>query len=412
MKQWMMPSAVAMLTACAVACGGDDDEPNNNNDNDTTSSSSSGQATSSGEPGSSSGENPSSSSGATPEPCAEIEFQAPADNSAPLAVADYEDYFSLSADFPFEVVGLYTLPGAAPTLAAEDGRLLAFENSFDGSGDVVVHQLTAPSGASGALTSEPLTLAGQMPFTSGMTFFNYPPVASLPNNRWLLSYTGTAVDGSVPGRAYLFEGSTLLGNAWANGIYSPSTSLTANGATHLFYHAFSPLAESQDLNVSESAVYALAVDGGLSGQSRKVFETGTDASGPVLKDAVGDLFAVTSSLDGANLWGQSRCGALEGASVSQALTSFDAAGSSTVAALPPIGAQPGYLLNADYNKTVVTIPFTKQAGSLTVAAEIEDAIVVDDEYDVNVIGDRQGYLWLSLSGGDADRVAKLRRKAQ
>lgn len=421
---WLCLGALSMLGA--VACDGDDDGENTSSsssggNNTSSSSSSSGNNTSSSS--GSSGNNTSSSGGSSgTTDCVDTDFVYPADNSAPLAADVYNDYFTLDAAFPFDVVGFYTA-SELPTSVDEAGRLVAITVNSD-NGDIVVTPFTVPAAAEGAITAAATvaTLSPpNNPFGDGKAMYaNYaPPAISLPNNGWISSYTSTAVDGIVPGYAFLFDGSTFKGGAWANGIYA-GVHQSAEGAGRLLYHGFSKLSAAQsDENVS--GVYsardcAAGLVGEACGVATLLIPTDSESSGPLVKDAAKNIFVATVGADGVNVRGLSRCASLRDvgdettpiATIAQFFTS-------SFAVVPPTATLSGFAVHeyneyATLNQIFDAVPLRRQGAGFTAEATIANAIVNADDSDLTLLSDDKGYLWITIDAEGDLRVAKLRRR--
>ncbi len=427
---------VSML-ALTIACGGDDDDNSNDNSSSgsisSSSSSGAGASSSSSSGGSSSSSGGSSSSsggssGVVPFACEDTPFAFPADASPVLAAAAYADYLTVSSTFPFDVVGLYGTdadiqPGASGW--DESGKLYSLDVDVD-TGAIGVDRLGIPGAATGTLTHDALSLPAPSDLFEP-AYLNYPAVASLPGNQYVLSYTSTAVGGVVPGLAYLFEGSTQKSKAFSNGIFAQVGAVRAD-ATRVFYSAFSRF-EAVQSATNASGIYASDVVAqqlaGATSNSFLLMATAGDSSGPVVKDASGSLVA-TSLGAKVNVRAMSRCAALEATTTQDVpvLHSYDETGTQSLAVIPATATQPGYVVFLAYvapygappgtQARIVATPFTRTGNVFaTSGADLEQPLAMgpDGGY-MNVFSDYAGYLWVSVTtDADGTKVLKLRRRS-
>jgi len=427
MKHVLTAIPFALFLSVTVACGGDDEPAVDGNgssgqptsssggsDNGSSSGGSSGGASSSSSGGAS-----SSSSGAVPFECEDTPFVFPADTSTPLAATTYDELFTVNAAFPFDVVGLYDLPtgvDAAGAIWGEHGGALSVVND---DGDIVVHRLTAPATATGALTDDVITLTKPAElFGAAQSFINYPPVASLPNGQYVLTYTSPMVDSVVPGLGFLYSGNTLEQRAWANGVFN-QIGFVRGDTTRVLGHAFSPFAETQPAT-NVGALYVTDVQGkrlaGGTTTGFALFTTGTDSSGPVVKDGNGNVVLATSGST-VNVRGVSRCAALEatGTIDRAAFHAFESSGSASLAAIPAAEGLPGYVVNVSYDTPaeVLAVAFTR-TGDVFAASGAELAAPLSAGSEASALGvfaDDKGYLWVGVDTDDGGHLAKLRRRA-
>ncbi|RYZ63402.1 MAG: hypothetical protein EOP08_10975 [Proteobacteria bacterium] len=280
----------------------------------------------------------------------------------------------------------------------------------------------APATATGALTDDVITLTKPAElFGAAQSFINYPPVASLPNDQYVLTYTSPMVDSVVPGLGFLYTGNTLEQRAWANGVFN-QVGFVRGDTTRVLGHAFSPFAETQPAT-NVGALYVTDVQGKrLAGGTTTGFAlmtTGTDSSGPVVKDGNGNVLLATSSAT-VNVRGVSRCAALEATSTIDraAFHSFDTTGTASLAVVPAADGLPGYVVNVSYGfgetpAEVLAVAFTR-TGDVFAASGTELAaplVTGTDARALGVFADDKGYLWVGVDTDDGGQLAKLRRRA-
>lgn len=432
MKRVLCLLPFASMLAFTLACGSDDTTADDDDEGASSSSSSSssgaGASSSSGGGSSSSGGSSSggSSSGAIPFECEDAPFVFPADASEPLDEKDYDDYLALDPAFPFDVVAMYTtsvdvMPGASGW--DESGRVYALDVDAD-TAAVSVHRLTMPAGATGSLTDDVVELA-QPADRFDPSYLNYPAVVSLPGNEYLLSYTSTAVDGVVPGLAYLFAGNVQKSRAFSNGIFHVAGAVRADATRH-FFTAFSGYEAAQS-STNVGGLYVADVRGqaltGADTQSFLLAATGTDSSGPVAKDASGTLVIATQGA-ATNVRAISRCAALEATTALDpaVLHTYDETGTQSLAVIPPTATQTGFFVHLAY------VPFGAEPGTpahssataftrtgdtfAIVGEDIETPVAIGPDSDgLNIYADEKGYLWITVQTDDGSRLLKLRRRA-
>lgn len=438
MKHVLFAFPLVSMLAVTVACGGDDE---NGGDDDggssgassssssggsssSSSSGASGSSSSSGGSSSSSGGSSSSSSGSSGAPCVDEVFVAPADATPPLDPATYEDYLGVDAAFPFDVVGFYTTAldfyDSATLSWGTHGGPLAVEND---EGALTVHRLVPPAAATGALTDSTVTLQKPADLPAGFAL-NYPPVTSLPDNHYLLGYTGSD-NGSFPSVVYLFDGETSKGRAFANALYAAAAPLQAE-TSHLYFSGFSPLGDPQPAG-SVSAVYTAGTCAtGLLGAGcvagTAAIPLGSDNSGPVVVDAVGNVSVASYDADGEqiNVRTVTRCASLGAApaTVAPVYGFADAMGTGTFAVVPATATTAGFFVHApldiaDYASDFADATAFTQAGTaFTAGTSVPQALALGtDASSLQVMNDGKGYLWVALLTDEGEsRLAKLRRR--
>ena len=280
---------------------------------------------------------------------------------------------------------------------------------------MVIHRLTAPAAATGVLTDDSITITKPADLFSPSRP-NYPPISSLPNNEYLLSYTTDPVaDGTYPALAYLYSGTTLEQRAWSTNFFG-AIGVTKGSSTRIVYHSYAPFTTDQAPSVGGALYVTDSHDGKVADASVTSFPlivTGTESSGPVVKDANGDVLVVTQGAT-VNLRALSRCG-VNDATTSKDVAPFHtltASGTATLAMVPATATLPGYVVQISYGfgdvvATVSATPFTRSGDTFTAGTDLELAIDADHLGDLSVYGDDKGYLWIS----NGTRVAKLRRRA-
>ena len=418
MKRVLFLVPVVACVAFTAACSSDSDDDGQSSS--SSSSSSSGAGSSSSSSGSSSGGSSSSSSSGSSSggpACDDASFVFPADTAPALAPTEYASYLVVDAAFPFDVVGQYSTTYDVSSAAwDESGKLLAEDVDQD-SGAITVHRLGAPAAATGALTDDPLTLAMPADVPAG-SFADYPAVLSVAENQYVLGYTSTMVGGIVPGFAYLFEGAAEKSQSFSNGFFSIVG--TAHGAgTRLYYSAFSPFAASQS-NVSSSALYVsdyAGTDLGTATSFSLVF-TGTDNSGPVVKDAEGNV-AIASQGATVNLHLVSHCEAQSATATLENPVFHTYAESSTqsLAVVPATATLPGFVVQQSYGEGSAegdsfATPFTRTGKAFaTAGADVVKPLVWGPlTSGTTLLGDAQGNLWVAAVTNEGGQLLKLRRR--
>jgi hypothetical protein len=363
-----------------------------------------------------------------PPPDSGADAHADADAAAPrpppvfLDPSAWSDLLALDAAFPFGVTRKVKASG--PVLGARWGRHggPAVTTGLYG-GPLEVVRWTLPAQASGDASKAVLSVTspGSIPASP---FFGSDGMVDLPFGAFsILTYTA----GGPPftGEALLYGPSsyaTLASRAFSNGIYSVVGVATQSGG-RLFFTALSPLSASTSGTTSNGLYVADVCGGSLvpSGGCAPGFAifSWNGFSGPVAVDAVGDVFAAGSLVGGQTsdaVFGLSATQALAGApQAATTLAAVDTMGTSSLAAVAPEGAAPGWILGKGYDGATPASAYAQAfTGGATLAkagALVTDAVTAGPAATgFSLFADDEGDPWIAVETSTEGWLLELRRK--
>lgn len=236
----------------------------------------------------------------------------------------------------------------------------------------------------------------------------------------LLSYTGSAAH--YPGEALLYSSTydMVTSRARVNGFYSGVGMNVASGPV-LVFSGLSPLATDAS-PTNDNGLYAAPVCNGALAEplpcvpSWKVLGW-RGMSGPVVTDNHGNVFVGASLSDGATsdaVYGLTRAQVVPGKSATAAtITAQNTMGTSSIAAVAPEGAAPGWVLGLGFDPSngVYAASFTESgstlaAGGTIVYPALRTGASVDG---LSVFSDTNGNFWVAVTNGPSGAYLELRR---
>lgn len=350
------------------------------------------------------------------------DMASPPDQSgqAFLPAVAYAAEIKIDPGFPFGVTRRYTttrnLRGAR---WGKHGGPMTTGNITDGGmSKLAVSRFTAPAASTGALQVQDLFIATASGLPASVY---YNAMVDLPfTDAAVLSYTASGA--AFPGELLLYgaDYAMLRNRAHTNGIYG----VAGTGTGTLFYTGLSGLTATatttQDNGLWRSDLCSgSVVPSGTCPASRKVL--GWDGySGPVVKDAQGNLF-VAASLSATppaptdEVYALTRAETESTGTVAKtAVLSLSSAGTSSLAAVAPAGGKPGWLLQKGYDGMTGALPATAQgyvAGGQHITAQgtaLTGALRAGTAATgFSMLTDDQGGLWIAVSAKDENVLLGL-----
>ncbi len=327
-----------------------------------------------------------------------------------LDAASYSATFTL-ADPALCVVAKYTAPFTvgfdtatfaeiAPTWGRHGGPVTLVQSGKN----VTLTRWKLPAGATGALTVAstvgPVDTAISPQIAPQMLFMNAWAV-DLPFNNW--TALGWADFGTPNGELILLAGSAIDARFPASGVFA-AEGLAAAGKNRILTASLSALGgsgASTGLYTADMCGKALCAMGTAQAQKQG------NASGPVARDAAGNVFAVFPDIGTKKQqiagWAAAQIAPGAAAPAGAALATLDGSGVS-IAAKAPSGNLPGFVLFQPavmfVSQNVTVLHYAVAAGKIAALGTAAAGIVpAKAGSEVRLMSDDQGRLWAGIATG-------------
>ncbi len=337
-----------------------------------------------------------------------------------LPTSAYLTWFTLDAAFPFGVTQVHetnrVIEGAS--WGAHGGPL---SNAFSGDSPQALRWVLPASATAAATMSAQTATTSSLPakfFWGADGLRDMVGVAA-----GLHSYSTSAAAFAGEALMYSASFSMVTSRAFVNGYYS-GVGVTDGNKTALVYAGLSPLSASTSATQANGLYVAPICDGKLIGAAGcggpALVLAWTGASGPVVRDAMGNVF-VAASVSNASpvtdkIYGLTLSEVIARAPVAASVVAeLRTGGTGGIVALAPESASKfGWLLGASFTPgaPIYGYPYTLSAGQIAEAGTPTAAAVSPSSsvQGVGMFSDPEGDLWLAVNVGSKGYFVELRRK--
>ena len=360
-----------------------------------------------------------------------VDASNPSDGAAPtdagstrpsptfLANADYAAWLSIDAAWPFGVTQIHEAPTSLDLVSwgAHGGPL---SNGLDGN-TPQVFRWTLPASATGLAASTSLTAVN-----SGMPakfFWGVDGVRDLSGLSASLHSYSTSAD-AFAGEALLYSApfSGVTARAFVNGYYS-GASVSDGTKSVLAYSGLSALSATANTTMKNGLYAAPLCQSKLVGvagcQAPALLFGWAGASGPVVSDALGNVFVAASVSDADpvtdKVYALSRSKVIAAsAATASVVAELSTGGTNALVALAPEGSNVGWVLGQNFTPGSALYASSYSIGADAITASgtsVPKAITPTNLVEgVGMFSDPEGDLWLAVNLSAKSYFIELRRK--